>query len=131
MSPDLGLPVAVGDLDGDGHVDIVAVKSHSRGCTVFLGDGHGALAIEAEYPTGGMPFKAEIGDFDEDDRADVAILNYESASVSLLDHHGALIRAATPVPIAPAPVTDDGQARIETIAPAPARMAAAWLGLWP
>ncbi len=71
--------LAVGDLNGDGFLDVVATNPDASSISVFLGRGDGTLGpatnllvgANALRPSG--PFSAAIGDFNGDGKADVAI----------------------------------------------------------
>jgi hypothetical protein len=64
--------IAVGDIDGDGHMDIVSV-SHNGGIIVFFGDGKGGFAVSRD----GLPGRdfsgqaAALVDVDGDGRLDI------------------------------------------------------------
>jgi hypothetical protein len=74
------LPLALADLDGDGHADLVAAASS---VAVLRGHGDGTFAAPALYPSGG-PDTLGIGDFDGDGRLDVVTANGNAGSVTVL-----------------------------------------------
>jgi hypothetical protein len=65
--------VAVGDVDGDGRLDIVAPSLAGNTVTVFLGQAAGAFSIAATISTNGRPSAVGAGDFDEDGRTDLVV----------------------------------------------------------
>jgi FG-GAP-like repeat/FG-GAP repeat len=86
--------VATGDVNGDGHLDIVTTNANDNVISVLLGDGHGAFK-----PSQGSPFKAGIHpyegltlrDMDGDKVLDIVIANLKGNAVAALrgDGHGA------------------------------------------
>ena len=79
-----------GDLNGDGHVDLVAANEQANSLSVYLnhGDGTGTFQtlaaqgtafITGAYPTGGA-----IADFNHDGIPDVVTADYHGNSVSIL-----------------------------------------------
>jgi hypothetical protein len=80
--------LAVADVDGDGHLDIVAAPPRLSGRTqfyVFLGDGKGAFrSLDVRLTTAdGKPLSrgvtyggAQVADFDGDGKADVAVASH-------------------------------------------------------
>ncbi len=65
--------VAIGDLNGDGHPDLVAVSFADGKLTVLLGDGTGSFAPGGEYATGSMPATVLVADLDRDGRPDAVV----------------------------------------------------------
>ncbi|WP_263168785.1 FG-GAP and VCBS repeat-containing protein [Streptomyces sp. SCSIO ZS0520] len=90
-----GSTVAVGDLDGDGHGDlVVGARGEAIGkvrgagsVTVVFGDATGlstdAIAFHAPTPVTSRGFGSElaVGDFDKDGRADLAVADGEKVRV--------------------------------------------------
>ena len=58
--------VVLGDLDGDGKLDIVAANADSDTVSVLWGAGDGSLAAKADYPTGASPQAVALADLDGD-----------------------------------------------------------------
>ncbi|HMG67340.1 MAG TPA: FG-GAP-like repeat-containing protein, partial [Chitinophagaceae bacterium] len=75
--------LGIGDLDGDGMVDVAVVNfgSSSTGNTVSVlrnASTSGTISFNAkvDLTTGTAPYKAAVGDLDGDGRADIAVSNY-------------------------------------------------------
>jgi hypothetical protein len=77
--------LALGDLNGDGTVDIVAVEHDSYDVTVLLGDGRGGFveARGALTGSGQSPNYPTLADLDRDGRLDIVTGNYGSGDVSV------------------------------------------------
>jgi len=77
-------PIAVGDVNGDGCIDVIAGNYLSNSVSVLLGDCAGGLAAAQNYNVGINPFGIRVRDLDGDGVADVAVANFGSNNVSLL-----------------------------------------------
>jgi hypothetical protein len=68
--------LAVGDLDGDAVLDVVAANPQAHSISVLLGRPDGTLSTANNIPCGAAnsePYSVAIGDFDSDGLADVAV----------------------------------------------------------
>ena len=66
--------LAVGDVDEDGHLDVVTANQAGDNVSVLLGDGSGGLSITgaSPYPVGDAPREVTLGDFNNDHHLDFA-----------------------------------------------------------
>ncbi len=80
--------VAIGDLDGDGLLDLAVANYRTDDVSVLLQEPTepGAFQAATSYPTGRLPESVAIGDLDGDGRADLAVANnhVDSPFVSVL-----------------------------------------------
>lgn len=90
--------IAVGDLNGDQKPDLVVVDSTADSITVLSGDGLGAFAQTPSSPffVGRGPLFSVVGEFNADDKADLAVVSSRSDDVAVLlgDGTGSLSPAA-------------------------------------
>jgi hypothetical protein len=85
--------VAIGDVNGDGKLDLAIVNSPTitssntgrDGLTILLGDGKGdfQMMMGSPFRTGASPVQVAIGDINSDGINDVVTTNYKSASISI------------------------------------------------
>ena len=75
--------IAVGDLDGDGRLDLVATNPQVDTADVLMGNGGGLMVPGTPLATGDNPVAVEIGDLDGDGRADILVVNENSHDVSV------------------------------------------------
>ncbi len=83
----LSIGLAVGDLNGDGHQDLVAANSagsQPSDVTVLLGTGSGAFGVPRNYAVGNGPGSVAVGDLNGDGRQDLAVTKGTSHTVSVL-----------------------------------------------
>jgi len=89
--PGLRLPVgeeptsvAIGDLDGDGFLDLVTANWGSDDVSVLLGAGDGTFGAAATFAAGHFPRSVAIDDLDGDGFLDLVTANSDSNDVSVL-----------------------------------------------
>src|SRR5205814_825986 len=82
--------VALGDLDGDGTLDIATANDGSNSVSVLLNQGGGQFANALSFPAGNKPESVALGDLDGDGTLDIATgnLNVGSDNVSVLLNQG-------------------------------------------
>ena len=56
------IPVAIGDLNGDGKPDLAVANYYSNTVSVLLGNGDGTFGAKTDFGTGSIPFSVAIGD---------------------------------------------------------------------
>ncbi|WP_440225229.1 FG-GAP repeat domain-containing protein [Dokdonella sp. MW10] len=76
--------LAVADIDGDGHLDIVAGSREVERIVVFRGDGAGAFPAPQAYVVGAGPVAIVARDLDGDGHVDLAVANAESLDITVL-----------------------------------------------
>ncbi len=81
-----GFPVsaAVGDVDGDGNLDLVTANEDFSSASVLLGDGAGGFASVSDHGTGSSPRSVAVGDLDGDNDLDLVTANAGGNNVSVL-----------------------------------------------
>ena len=80
--------LAAGDLDGDGHVDLVVANLTSNSVSVLLGQGDGTFAPAVSYAVGMSPHAVLIADLDGDGNPDVATADHGADTLSALLNQG-------------------------------------------
>ncbi len=75
--------LAVADLNGDGHQDLVVADQGNNTFSVLLGNGNGTFQTRTDYPTGTAPVYVALGDFNEDGALDIATANNTANTVSI------------------------------------------------
>jgi len=83
--------IAVGDFDGDGHLDIAVTNSPFTGTgsvMTFFGDGHGEFHGRRTYRLPGRPFGIAVGDVNGDHHPDLAVTQVANGTVAVFLNDG-------------------------------------------
>jgi hypothetical protein len=88
-----GFGLALGDVNGDGHLDIVAANTqdsnaNNSSLSVLLNHGDGTFAPHTDYGVGNRPRAVALGDLDGDGHLDIISGNEANGDVSVLLGHG-------------------------------------------
>lgn len=91
LSPKTGIrphSIAIGDLDGDGKVDLATANHGAGTISIFRNTnsnpGVVALSARIDIPVGINPTAISFGDIDGDGKLDLIVTNYGSGTVSIL-----------------------------------------------
>ncbi|CAF1191220.1 unnamed protein product [Rotaria sordida] len=86
----LPISVDVSDFDNDGQMDIVVANHGTSSITIFLGYENGRFTTQVNYSTGyqSWPSWITIGDFNRDNRLDIATSNFNLNSVGIFLGYG-------------------------------------------
>jgi hypothetical protein len=97
--------VAVGDFNGDGRLDLAVANYCANGncstggtVSILLGDGTGNFTLASSTAVGFLPNSVAAGDFNGDEKLDLAVANLSSNTVSILlgDGMGNFTLASSP-----------------------------------
>jgi hypothetical protein len=80
----------VGDLNGDGWLDLVSANSAANNISIILADGKGDYYPPQQVPVGIRPRMVALADFDGDDRLDIAVANIESKTINIFLNQGVI-----------------------------------------
>jgi hypothetical protein len=68
-------PVAEGDFNGDGKLDLAIANASSNTVSVLLGKGDGTFQTHVDYTTDEGPDAVVVADFNNDGKSDLAVVN--------------------------------------------------------
>jgi hypothetical protein len=100
-----GFALATGDLNHDGHVDVVVPDFVFKQALVYLGDGHGNFAVPTGLlaTTNSSPLAGAIGDLDGDGNADFVLGDDTQSTIAFYQGTGdGHLRAAKAIPMSSA-----------------------------
>jgi hypothetical protein len=80
--------MAVGDLNGDGKLDLVIANYYSNNISILFGNGDGTFRNAVFYAVGHEPNFVGIGDVDGDGKVDLVVLNHQDQDFSILFGNG-------------------------------------------
>src|SRR5438552_3471830 len=82
--------VAMGDFNGDGHLDLAVANGGSNDVSVLLDNGDGTFTPARNFDAGlgGGPLWVAVGDFNRDGNLDLVVANSSSDSVGVLLGNG-------------------------------------------
>lgn len=81
--------LVAGDLNGDGHVDVVSANAAADNVGILLGTGDGHLLPVRTFSTGSFPLAVDLGDLDGDGDLDVVVSNFETVDWTVVENDGA------------------------------------------
>ena len=82
------IAMAVGDVDGDGNLDLIVANINDGTVSVLLGNGNGTFQGQTTFATGENPESVAVGDFNRDGRLDLAVANFSDSTVGILLGNG-------------------------------------------
>jgi FG-GAP-like repeat len=68
--------VALGDVNGDGLLDLAVANEGSNNVSVLLGNGDGTFQAARHFPAGSRPLSVAVGDVSGDGHLDLAVANF-------------------------------------------------------
>ena len=80
--------LTLGDLNGDGALDLVSAYRAENKIGLLLGNGDATFKPQVTYPVGSAPSAVVISDFNGDGKRDVAVADFKDSRVSVLFGNG-------------------------------------------
>ena len=82
--PNVPSSVALGDINGDGFLDVVVTNSQRGTTGVLLNHQDGTFGASTVFPVGNSPWSVAVGDVNRDGRLDLVVANRADGTVSVL-----------------------------------------------
>ena len=76
--------LATGDINGDGHPDLIAGNTSSANLSVLLNDGTGQFRATQNVPVGNTPYGVAVADVNGDGKLDLTVSDFGQPSVTIL-----------------------------------------------
>ncbi len=82
--------VTVGDINDDGHLDLIVTNYGTDNVGIHLGYGNGTFATQITYSTdlGSHPYSVAISDLNKDNKLDIIVANSGTGSVAIFLGYG-------------------------------------------
>ncbi|MGF1525733.1 MAG: FG-GAP repeat domain-containing protein, partial [Candidatus Competibacterales bacterium] len=80
--------VTLGDVNGEGRLDIVTANGSTDDVSVLWGGGDGTFGPQTRFDVGSRPRSVTLGDVNGDGRLDIVTANQRSDDVSVLLNQG-------------------------------------------
>ena len=80
--------IAIGDVNGDGFVDVAVANSTSHNIAIVMTDGSGGLQFDRYYAVGDFPVAIDLGDIDGDGDLDFISSNFNGPNYILMENDG-------------------------------------------
>jgi hypothetical protein len=99
------MSVAVGDFDGDGHIDLAVANSDitSASVSILLGNGDGTFRPRTDYATDIIPVHVVAADFNGDKILDLAVATHGNSVSVLLGNGDGTFQPRTDYPVGSLP----------------------------
>ena len=107
--------VALGDVNGDGDLDLTTANAGANTASVLLGDGAGGFGTKADFGTGDLPWSVALGDVNGDLHLDLTTANYGDDTASVLLNTAVFAQAIT-FPQPPDTALDQGPITLDATA---------------
>ncbi|CAF3792437.1 unnamed protein product [Rotaria sp. Silwood1] len=82
--------ITIGDFNNDNRTDIAAANYGTNTLGIILGNGNGSFQHQITYSTGydSLPYALVVGDFNKDNRLDIAVANYGTDNIGIFLGYG-------------------------------------------